>query len=142
MEKGRVLGIDFGAKRIGFAVSDVDCVLALPIGFIKNNGLENAAKDFLEICNKYSISKIIIGKPIGLNNEENSVKDVKRFAELLKAKINAEIIFEDERFTSVQAGRALKYAGMKEKKQRAVKDAVSAGILLQAYLDKINAKHF
>ena len=141
MQKGRILGIDFGTKRIGFAVSDFDCVIALPVGFVEIKGLGNAVADFCEICKKYEIFKIVFGKPIGLNKQRGDMMaKIEEFGKLLKRKTDSDILFEDERFTSVQAGKVLKSVGIKEKRQRSEKDSIAAAILLQTYLDKINSE--
>ncbi|MBI5152074.1 Holliday junction resolvase RuvX [Candidatus Peregrinibacteria bacterium] len=141
MQKGRILGLDFGLKRIGFAVSDFEHKLALPIGFVENKGREKVVLELRKICDKYEINKIIIGKPISLNAKQTEILAmVEDFADFLRQRLQINVLFEDERLTSVQAGKYLAAAGMKEKQQRFVRDSVSASIFLQTYLDKLNAK--
>lgn len=141
MQKGRILGLDFGLKRIGFAVSDFEHKLALPIGFVENKSRENAIAELRAICEKYEVNLIVLGAPTSLAATGSTILNkIKDFGEILSERLNVKIDFIDERFTTVQAGKILHAAGMKEKQQKFVKDAVSAGILLQTYLDKLNAK--
>lgn len=141
MQKGRILGLDFGLKRIGFAISDFEHKLALPIGFVENKSRENALAELRGICEKYAVNLIVLGAPTSLMAKDTAILNkIKDFGKILSERLNVKIDFIDERFTSVEAGKILHTAGMKEKQQRSVKDAVSAGILLQTYLDRLNAK--
>jgi putative holliday junction resolvase len=119
------LGIDWGEKRLGLALADSETKLALAFKTV------NFLAQVLEIIKTEKVDKIILGKPIKLSNEKEIANDFQKFYNTLKNKTNLEIILEDERL-STKAGLSL--SG--RKKDKADKDALSAALILQNYLDK------
>lgn len=141
-EDKRVLGIDFGLKRVGVAVSDPMGIIAQGIETLPNDhGLLNAIAD---IVKKMLISKIVIGKPLKLNGEKgNSAIEALKFGKRLKEKLSKEynskieIVEWDERFTTTIAQRTQIELGIK-KKERQKKgnlDRIASQLILQSYLD-------
>ncbi len=141
-EDKRVLGIDFGLKRVGVAVSDPMGIIAQGIETLPNDhGLLNAIAD---IVKKMLISKIVIGKPLKLNGEKgNSAIEASKFGKRLKEKLSKEynskieIVEWDERFTTTIAQRTQIELGIK-KKERQKKgnlDRIASQLILQSYLD-------
>jgi len=97
-----ILAIDFGTKNIGLAWCDTDIGIVLPYGIIKNQNLDELS----QLIKKENIDQVIIGLPLGLNNEENiNTKRVREFGDRLKSLVNIKIDFFDERFSSAQADR-------------------------------------
>lgn len=141
MKKRRILGIDFGFKKIGIAVSDFDHILAMPCDMVDNAGHEKVLEKIQNLCEKYDISKIVFGNPVGFEDDEkNIIEHVHKFAELARERLGIGVAFEDERYTTIQAKKYMREAGIKEKKMQNLKDSISAAILLQTYLDRLNAK--
>ena len=130
MEAMRYLGIDYGLKRIGIAVSDEDGKLAFPAGVITDHGISMVAKEIGKRIKKEHIRVIVVGLPIGLDGKETKQTAItRRFITLLKKTVTIPIETENEMFTS----RMTIGLGMKG----GHRDASSAAIILQSYLDKI-----
>ena len=95
---GKILGIDFGKKRIGLAISDSQKVISFPLKTIEKREIFNFLESFLKTEN---IESIILGDSKTKKNEPNALmKDVKLFSEKIKSKFNIPVYFVDERFTS------------------------------------------
>jgi putative holliday junction resolvase len=134
--KKRIASLDYGLKRIGVAISDVNQILASPLGVIQagKNSAETIQK-ILALLKPYDLERIIIGNPIHLNGKVGFLADeVKHFIHLLQPHVTCEIALFDERLSSVQAERSLKEGGMRRKERAKHCDVVSAIILLQCYL--------
>jgi putative Holliday junction resolvase len=141
-DAGRVLGIDFGSKRVGVAVSDPMGIIAQGIDTFPND--RNLPNRILDLAKRMSVTKIVIGKPLKLNGEEgNSAIQASEFTETLKEKISkgysekVEIVQWDERFTTTIAQRTQIELGIK-KKERQKKgnlDRMASQLILQSYLD-------
>lgn len=132
---GRILGIDYGTKRVGLAATD-------PLQIIVN-GLETVetrqALDFVvNYCKEEPVDKIVVGEPMHLDGTPAQIAPqvnafVKKLRELLPT---IEVITHDERFTSVDAKRVILQSGARQKKRRdkSLVDKISAVLILQDYL--------
>ncbi len=133
----RIIGIDFGKKRTGLAVSDPLRIFASALDTV------HSAK-IIEYLKKYSenetISAFVIGWPVNMNGRPSEAqKDVEAFIpQLKKAFPGVPVVKEDERFTSVLAHRAMIEGGMKysDRRNKESVDKISAAIILQSYLDR------
>lgn len=131
----RILGIDYGDARVGVAVSDIMGFMASGIKTIKNN--KHLTDELSEIINEYKPEKIVIGLPKNMDGSEGfRVDATKEFAENLKEIYNGEIIFEDERLTTIGAERYLNSTNTRGKKRKEIIDTVSACLILEQYLNK------
>lgn len=130
----RVLGIDYGERRVGIAITDELNILAHPLKVVRTT---NATNEIKKILNEYNdISKIIIGMPLNLKGEVAfKAKQVLDWISELKKEINLPIITWDERFTTVVAESFLLEADVKRKNRKKIIDKMSAQIILQDYLD-------
>ncbi|MCB1113191.1 MAG: Holliday junction resolvase RuvX [Chlamydiia bacterium] len=141
--KTRIVGIDWGVKRIGIALSDETKMLATPqptiIGEKKAAdtvkkvlaALQAHAKDY-----GYQIEKIVVGMPLMLSGKSGLLADeVSHFIKLLKEHTDIEIVAWDERLTTSMAEKSLKESSLSRKKRSKVVDSVAAIIILQSYLD-------
>lgn len=123
----KILGIDFGAKKIGIAVSDKNHNFAFPKVVLQND--KDLFQKIKEIIEKESIGKIVIGESLNYKSEENLImKEIKKFAERVKNKFNLEIIFEPEFLTSAQVRNTQGDSKMI--------DASASALILQSFLDK------
>lgn len=137
MKTGRYIGLDVGTKRIGVAMSDPLFYTAQPLKTINRQPETASIAELKEICEKYSVTKIIIGLPKNMNGTIGpQAEDVQNYANLIKESIIDDIIFEDERLTSRQAERFLTEQKKKPSKNKGLIDVASAAIILQQYLDK------
>ncbi len=129
-----ILGIDYGTRKMGIAVSDDNCKIALPLTTIRG-GDTKFLMAIEKIIVQRDIKKIVIGLPINLSGDESSMsKIVKDFAEKLKS-LKIEIVLLDERLTSVQAERIIHEIGEKPSRKKSKVDRIAATLILQNYLD-------
>ncbi len=132
----RTLGIDFGLRFIGLAISDESGIIARPIGKYERKGEEAEREFFRDLIRKWEINEIVIGNPLHMDGRiSESSKKCLEFACWLKENFSLEPILWDERLTTVQAERILKDSGMSRKKRKNFVDKISAVIILQSYLD-------
>lgn len=139
----RILGLDYGLKRIGLALSDERQIIASPlVTFHAEEKTEKTVSKFIffikELQEKgnYEIEKMVVGYPLMMNAKPGFLADeTKHFVSLLEKEMTIPIILWDERLTSVQAERSLRESTMTRKKRTKVVDIISAAIILQNYLD-------
>lgn len=130
----KVLGLDFGTKYIGIALSDPFKSIAFPYGKIEPDKSIAKIKEILE---EESIESIVLGLPRALKGNETAMTGlVKEFKLELEKHVTVPIIYQDERLTSSFVGKQLTAQGVNQKKQRQIKDALEATQILQSYLDK------
>jgi putative Holliday junction resolvase len=137
---GRIIAVDYGLKRTGIAVSDSSAVIAFPLETVNTSEVILYLKKYLS---KEKVDSFVVGMPRQESGKESSItKDVRKFiSELNKNFPGIEVKDEDERYTSVLAQRALIDSGVKkmQRRNKSLVDVTSATILLQGYLEKINA---
>ncbi|MDD2492296.1 MAG: Holliday junction resolvase RuvX [Bacteroidales bacterium] len=132
----RIVGIDYGRKRVGVAVSDPLGIFASALETVPAGSVLAYLKNYTL---KESVVRIVVGYPMNMDNKPSeAAKDVDAFLNMLKKQFpNIPVTLQDERFTSKMAMRTLVDGGMK-KSDRRVKgniEKVSAAIILQSYLD-------
>jgi putative Holliday junction resolvase len=134
-----VLGIDFGEKRVGLAVSDPTGKIATPLETVRRRaGKRPPLAELERIGKSLAVEHVVVGLPLDLRGEENAwcqqVRDVGR---KLAERLGVEVSFVDERLTSVRAGRAVRESGLRksEREQKERVDAAAAQLILQAWLD-------
>ena len=136
----RIIGIDFGRKRTGLAVSDPTMVFASALDTVHSANIIDYIKNYAQ---NETIVRFVVGYPMNLNGAPSeAARDVDAFLNLLKKKFpDIPVTLEDERFTSVLAHRAMIDGGMKksERRQKESVDKISAAIILQSYLDRPDA---
>ena len=134
---GRILGIDFGTKRIGLAVTDPLKIFASPLITVRNHDFEKFLEDYLKT---EPVEEFVIGYPVTLNNlASESVKYIDPFIKkLMRLYPGIPVNKVDERFTSGMALKTMIEGGVKKKNRRdkAMVDRISASIILQAFLDR------
>ena len=133
----RIIGIDYGRKRVGVAVSDPLGIFASALETVQSAKIIEYLKTYIE---KEKVVRFVVGYPINMNGKPSeAAKDIDIFLkQLAKAFPDTPVTLEDERFTSVLAHRAMIAGGMKKQdrmKKESV-DKISAAIILQSYLDR------
>ncbi len=133
----RVMGLDVGDKTIGVAISDLLQMTAQGLTTIKRESKEKDYSALESIMKEYNINKVVVGLPKNMNGTlgPQGEKTIK-FAEKLKNKYKVEIIYQDERLTTMAAERALIEGDMRREKRKSVIDKVAATFILQIYLDR------
>ena len=134
---GRIAGIDPGQARIGVAVSDEDRSIAFPRETIPaKGGTAVAAGRVREALADDEVSLAVVGLPLRLDGGEGeAARRARAFGEALGEALGVEVVYWDERLTTVAAERSLREMGRRGAKQRDVVDQSAATILLQGYLD-------
>lgn len=132
----RILGLDYGSKRIGVAVSDELEIIAQGLATITRKNQKNDLDEIAKVIRTYSAEKIIIGYPIKLDGSEGiQCEKVSRFAKLLEAKLRIPVIKWDETLTTKEAEDILIQAHVRREKRKRVVDKIAATLILQGYLD-------
>lgn len=134
-QEDRILGIDYGLKRVGIALSAPLNMFAQPHTTLANNGQLMA--EIGEIVKEYSIGLAVIGLPYRTQGGKHpEIEKIKTFAKALEAQLGLTVAFEDERYTSVIANQALVQQNAKASYNKGLVDQTAAALILQAYLDK------
>jgi putative Holliday junction resolvase len=129
----RVLGIDYGSKRVGLALGDTESRLASPWGVIPNEGFDRLTDRISEVIDRDEVEKLIVGIPRPLKDPTSKnaqVREVQEFVDVLKT-IGVKIEMADEALTSKLAAVQAKEIGAKEKR-----DDLAAAAILQGWLDQ------
>jgi len=133
----RVVALDYDKARIGVALSDESCKIALPRGAIlAQKSLEATAQQvWKELQTLGPLKIIVIGLPLHMSGKESPMsEEVRKFAALLEQRSGLPIHLLDERLTSKQGERLLQEADLKRSRRQEVIDSLSATLLLQSYL--------
>jgi putative Holliday junction resolvase len=132
----RVLGIDYGSKRVGLALGDTESCLASPWGVIPNEGFDRLADRISEIADRDEAELIVVGIPRPLSDPEaknQQVREVMEFVDVLRT-AGISVQTADEALTSKLAATQAREAGIKEKR-----DDLAAAAILQGWLDSKTA---
>lgn len=135
----RIMGIDYGDSRVGLALSDPLGITAQGLMTLPNKVYDKMLLKLVEIIKEHNVEKIVLGLPKNLNGTYGDRIEVTRgFADDLKDKLpDTEIVFWDERLTTVQAAGILNVTNTRGKDRKNVIDTVAASIILQSYLDSL-----
>lgn len=131
------MGLDVGDKTIGVALSDPLFISAQPLETIKRTKASKDIDRLVEIINDYEVSTIVVGLPKNMNNSigPQSMK-VMSFVDLMKKRIDNEIIYQDERMTTLQSERVLIDMNVRRENRKKYIDKIAAAFILQTYLDR------
>lgn len=136
----RIMGIDYGSKRIGIAISDPLNIIAQGVGVIENN---NKKFDEIEkLVAENNVNKIVVGLPLELKGQKGqSARDAEQFTQELEEKLSVQVFLLDERFTSALAHQTLRNMNVRKRERQSKEriDIMSAAIILQNYLDMMNS---
>ena len=134
----RILGLDYGSKTVGVALSDATCLIAQPLETIERkqeNKLRQTYARIEALVVEHDVDKIVLPKMMN-NTEGPRVQATREFAENLERRTGLPIIFEDERLTTVEANRILEETGVCVSGRKEHIDKMAAAIILQSYLDR------
>jgi len=136
-DAGRVLGIDFGRKRIGLALSDSLRMVGTPLETVDGESQKKATRRIREILVENHISEIVIGLPLHMNGDVGELAQAATdFGEKLKKQVPGLVVHMwDERMTSMEAERALQLGDAKAGRKKEMRDQLAAQLILQSWLD-------
>ena len=133
---GRVVALDVGTKTIGVAMSDPLGITANPVSTLARRGVRKDVEALTALCEGREIDTLVVGLPLELDgSEKRSAKLARQVGEALGAELGLEPVYIDERYTSVEAERALVEADLSRKKRKGVIDQAAAVLILRSYLD-------
>ncbi len=137
MEK-RIIAFDIGDKRIGVAASDPFNTYALPgTTYFRTRSADADAQALAEIVREKDAGLIVCGLPLNFDGTESvQTEKTRRFVELLKSKTPVPIVYEDERFTTMEAERVLIAGGVRRENRKRSVDSIAASYILEGYLNK------
>jgi putative Holliday junction resolvase len=135
----RILGVDYGHKRIGLALSDETGTIAQGLDYIDGGGVAAVSREIARISQQRQAGKIVVGVPLKLDGKpsEQTERTLAFIAEL-KRVTTIPVAQWDERLTSVQAERALLEGNVRRSERKQKIDKIAAQIMLQSYLDATN----
>ena len=136
--KGRLLGLDFGEKYIGVAVSNGLGITAQGLGRIERSNPQADLDKISKLINEHRVEKLIVGFPKRMDGEWGTQAEVvMNFIEELRRALGVEVVPWDERLTTVEAERTMIRGKLRRKKRKKIIDELSAVLILQSYLDHL-----
>ena len=138
----RVIGLDYGSKTVGVALSDELMLTAQPLTTIHRDRptkLRQTLAQIEQIIEQYDVDRIVVGWPKKLDNEEGErCEKTKEFGDMLENRTGLELIYQDERLTTAQADGVLEQGGIRKDKRKQYIDKMAASMILQKYLDTMS----
>lgn len=138
----RILGLDYGTKTVGVAVSDELLITAQGVEIIRRKSpskLRQTLARIEELVEEYGADRIVLGYPKNMNNTEGvRCDETKEFQEMLERRTGKEVILWDERLTTVAADKAMMESGIRRENRKEFVDEIAAIFILQGYLDYLS----
>lgn len=134
----RILGIDYGRRRLGIALSDEGEILASPLLVYKSHGLERDLDFLIRLIAEREVERIVLGLPLNMDGSRGEMaEEVLSFAETLHEKSGLPVDTFDERLTTTEAERVLVQADLSRKRRKKLRDSLAAVLILQGYLESL-----
>lgn len=136
--KGKLLGVDFGDKRTGLAISNDGQTIASGIDQISVGGMQKTAVAVANMAKERGVVAVVVGLPVNMDGSHGPrAEHCEKFARLLAHELDIPVVMIDERMTTMVASRYLNETDTRGQKRRGVIDTLSAQIILQNALDKL-----
>ena len=133
----RILGLDHGSRRIGVAIGSTVTGMAFARGAIKRRSLDRDLAFIGELCTEEGVERVVIGLPLLRDGHEGEQAAAARaFGDELTSRLGLEVVYEDERLTSWEAGERLAEGGSRPDRSSGELDSAAARLILQQYLDR------
>ncbi len=137
----RILGLDYGTKTVGVAISDPLLLTAQGLEIIRRDQENKIRKTYArieEICKEYEVDRIVLGYPKHMNNTEGDrCEKTMVFKEALERRTGLPVILQDERLTTVSADMTMMECGIRRENRKQYVDEIAAIFILQTYLETI-----
>ena len=131
-----ILGIDYGGKRLGFAISDPDGFMALVLRMVEVRGEDDAVRESAAIFRETGAARAVVGLPLNMDGSRGPmVEKTERFVARLQEAIGAPVATWDERLSTSAVERALIADDVSRAKRKQLRDKLAAQVILQSYLD-------
>lgn len=141
----RIMGLDFGSKTVGVAISDPLFLTAQGIEIVRRKApgkLRQTLARINELKEEYEVGKIVLGFPKNMNNTEGErCEKTLEFKEMLEKRTGLEVVLWDERLTTVEADRTMMQVGIRRENRKEYVDELAAIFILQGYLDFQSRQH-
>lgn len=141
----RIMGLDFGSKTVGVAISDPLFLTAQGIEIVRRKvpgKLRQTLARINELKEEYEVGKIVLGFPKNMNNTEGErCEKTLEFKEMLEKRTGLEVVLWDERLTTVEADRTMMQVGIRRENRKEYVDELAAIFILQGYLDYQSRQH-
>lgn len=135
----RIMGLDFGSKTVGVAVSDELLITAQGVEIVRRKSegkLRQTLARIEELIKEYQVDKIVLGYPKNMNNTEGiRCEKTNEFKEMLERRTGITVLLWDERLTTVEADRTMMEASIRREERKEYVDKIAAVLILQGYLD-------
>ena len=130
----RILGIDYGTKRVGIAISDPLGIIASPLETVARKRVVDKIKEILQ---EFPFKKIVVGYPLRTDGKKGQrAEEVEKFANKLEKIFTIKTELWDESYSTVEAERIMRTAGRKPSREKPSVDKIAAAVILQSYLDE------
>lgn len=136
---GRLLGLDYGSKRVGVAVCDPEQRIATPLDVIHRHTAETDIAALRSIVGDYVVKGIVVGLPVHMSGDEGEkAREARTFGDAMGRALNLPVCYHDERFTTSLADEQMRAAGMNRRQRQGRLDQVAAQLMLQSYIDAVD----
>lgn len=133
----RILGIDYGEKRLGIAISDETRTIASGLEVYERRSLEEDLQHLREVIEREKVERVVLGLPLNMDGSEGpKAREVRAFKEELESRLHIPVELVDERLTTQEAERVLLEADLSRRRRREVRDQLAAVLILQSYLNR------
>lgn len=137
----RILGLDFGSKTVGVAVSDPLLITAQGVEIIRRDSeakIRKTLQRIEELCAEYEVEKIVLGYPKNMNGTDGErAEKTLEFKETLERRTGIPVVMWDERLTTVTADKTMMETGIRRENRKEYVDEIAAMLILQNYLESI-----
>ena len=138
MQRTRKMGIDYGDKRIGVAMTDALCIISSPYEVFENRSEEQSLQHLNKLIKEFNVDEVAMGLPLNMDGSEGERAKIHReFGEKLASLSGIKVEYVDERLTSAEAEEILIQSKVRREKRKELIDKISAQIILQTYLNQI-----
>lgn len=132
----RILGIDYGSKRIGLSMSDTSGRTASPLGIRHRVSASQDGEFFRELARSHQLARVVVGMPeVKVGKEGERAQEARKYGAWMAAELGLPVNFYDERYASIDAEARQRSAGLRARGRKKRRDMLAAQIMLQAYLD-------
>lgn len=135
-ERGRLLGLDYGTRRVGLALSNVEQTIATPVETYTRRDEKQDARYLQRKVAEFSVAGLVVGLPVHMSGDEGAkAREARAFGTWVASVTNLPVAFCDERYSTAQADEYLREAPLSPKQRKSRRDMLAAQVLLQSFLE-------